>query len=187
MKKEIEDSKLVSLYISGDQKSFEILYRKYEKPLFSYVYKMLNNREDSEEVFQKTWIKVVEKLKYYNEKGKFSSWLFSIAHNCTIDLLRKTSRKKENLSVDEIDFKISAKGKNPEDIYVIKEKKNKLKSIIEYLPEEQRETVIMRVYGDLSFKEIAKIQKVSLNTVLGRMHYAVKRIKKELEVISNEM
>ena len=187
MKKEIEDSKLVSLYISGDRKSFTILYERYERPLFSYVYKMLNNREDAEEIFQKTWMKVIEKLKYYNEKGKFSSWLFSIAHNCTIDMLRKTSRKRENLSVTEIDFKISASDKNPEEILVMDEQKKRLKKVIEYLPEEQRETVMMRVYGDLSFKEIAKIQKVSLNTVLGRMHYAVKKIKKELGVVSNEM
>jgi len=180
MEKIMDDSKLIKKYLSGDNRSFELLYKKYEKPLFSYIFRMTNNRENAEEVFQKTWIKVIEKMKSYKEKGKFSSWLFSIGHNCTIDLLRKETRIKEDYIISDDSFTIKEKDKNPEQILVSDENRELLKTAINKLPQEQKDVVLLRIYGDMSFKEISKVLNTPLNTVLGRMHYAVKNLRKGL-------
>jgi len=180
MEKIIDDSKLVRKYLNGDSRAFEKLYEKYEKPLFSYIYKMTKNRENAEEVFQKTWIRVIEKMEDYKEKGRFASWVFSIGHNCTIDLLRKEKRNREDYIISNDNFTIIEKEKNPEQILVAEEKKELLKEKINKLTHDQREVVFLRIYGDMSFKEISRMLDVPLNTVLGRMHYAVKNLKRGL-------
>jgi len=187
MRGNMTDSKLIQLYLSGDDTAFETLYQRYERKLFSYIFRMLRNRDDAEEVFQKTWIKMIEKIGAYSEQGKFSSWLFNIAHNCTIDLIRKNKKINCNSSLDELEYKLGDVNGNPETAVLIKEKKQRLAMAVQNLPDEQKEVVLMRIYGELAFKEIAEVLDTSVNTVLGRMHYAVKRIKKEFGGILNEV
>ena len=177
-----QDSIWINLFLTGNQKGFDRLYKKYEKPLFTYILKYTHNRETAEDIFQKTWFKVIRGLKNYTEKGSFGSWLFGIAHNNCIDYYRKRSKK-------EIDDNISEKGMDslendialdPENQFIKQEGVIRLKKAIQALPDEQKQVVLLRLYADLTFKEIAERCECSLNTVLGRMHYAVGNLKKNV-------
>ena len=173
------DAELIRSYENGRDKAFEKIYKRYERPLFSFILKYMNDRESAEDVFQQTWIKVINGLSKYEEKGRFSSWLFGIAHNCCIDHARKVSRSK-------IDDRTSGEGMNslegedrsPEGMLVEREEREWLKQAIAKLPDEQREVVLLRLQAEMPFKEIAEMMGSPLNTVLGRMHYAVQNLKK---------
>ena len=179
MEKGYDDSRLVHAYLAGDGKAFERLYKKYEKPLFSFILKFLKNRQNAEDVFQQTWIKALNGLRAYEEKGKFSSWLFGIANNCCIDTVRKLKREKidEMVSSEALD-QISAGINDPEKSFIVGEMGEWLESAVSRLPLEQRQVVLLRIYSDLPFKDIARILKSPLNTILGRMHYAVKHLQR---------
>ena len=167
MKKSIiADSILVSKYISGDEKSLEILIKRHKQRIYSFIYSKVYDRDLTEDIFQDTFIKVIRTLKLgnYNEEGKFISWVMRIAHNLVIDHFRKNKRipKFENSH----DFDIFSVLKNTDiDIEV--------KKIIEFLPNDQKEVLKYRYYNDLSFKEISEKTGVSINTSLGRMRYAL--------------
>jgi len=171
------DAGLVQAYLAGDDAAFERLYTKYERPLFSYMLKFTQNRQTAEDVFQQTWFKVIKGLPQYSEKARFSSWLFGIAHNCSIDRIRKASNKYEQGLTEYVEF-IKNDQPAPDEEMMISENKARLAEAINQLPDNQRAIVLMRIHGEIPFKEIAKIMVCSLNTVLGRMHYAVKNLKK---------
>ena len=173
----IADSTLVSKYISGHEKSLEILINRHKQRIYSFIYSKVYDRDLTDDIFQDTFIKVIRTLKLgnYNEEGKFISWVMRIAHNLVIDHFRKNSRipKFEN----SYDFDIFSVLKNTDiDIEnkMIKDQiLGEVKKIIEFLPHDQKEVLIYRYYNDLSFKEISEKTGVSINTSLGRMRYAL--------------
>ena len=173
----IADSVLVSKYISGHEKSLEILINRHKQRIYSFIYSKVYDRDLTEDIFQDTFIKVIRTLKLgnYNEEGKFISWVMRIAHNLVIDHFRKSSRipKFENSH----DFDIFSVLKNTDiDIEnkMIKDQiLGEVKKIIELLPDDQKEVLVYRYYNDLSFKEISEKTGVSINTSLGRMRYAL--------------
>ena len=179
MEKKPTDAQLVRTYISGKDKAFEKLYKRYEKPLFSFIFKFVRNRQSAEDIFQQTWLKVINGLSKYEEKGRFSSWLFGIANNCCIDHARSKirSRLNDSVSSDGMD-KLRGEDLNPEGTILKQEQIAILEKTVAQLPPEQRQVVLLRMYGELPFKEIASILNSSLNTVLGRMHYAVQNLRK---------
>jgi RNA polymerase sigma-70 factor (ECF subfamily) len=181
MTKEITDAALIREYLAGKDKAFEKLYKKYERPLYSFIYRFVGSRESAEDVFQQTWLKVIGALENYDERGKFGSWLFGIANNASLDLVRKKSTdKRDDYASEEMDH-LPHKEMIPDESIIHKEQSALLENGIETLPWEQKQVVLLRVYAEMSFKEIAVMIDAPLNTVIGRMHYAVKNLRKMIE------
>jgi len=181
MKKQIkQDSIWIKSFLAGNRKGFDALYKKYEKPLFSYILRYSHNQETAEDIFQKTWFKVIRGLNSYEEQGSFGSWLFGIAHNNCIDYFRKNSKIHidDNITGKGMDSLNNPVASNPESQLIKQEGRDQLKTAIAGLPEEQKQVVLLRLYGEFTFKEIAEKCECSINTVLGRMHYAVRNLKK---------
>ncbi len=179
MNKSSTDAELVQYYLSGNQKAFEILLKRYERPLYSFIFRFVRERESADDLFQQTWFKVIRNINSYNEQGKFGSWLFGIANNCCIDLIRKSkSDKRDDYVSDEGLDNLPNADDDPVHSLQKKEKNQWLESAVQQLPVEQQQVVLLRVYADLSFKEIAELLNCSLNTVLGRMHYATNNLRK---------
>ena len=170
MIKKLKDDFYIRQYLDGNQKAFNRIIDHYKRPLFSFILKMVNNKEVAEDIFQETFMRVIKNIQQYKEKGCFSSWLFHISHNLCKDHWRKIAKEKYDESLDKQEFADSGKLINQklEEI----EDKAWLESEISNLPDKFQEVVLMYIYGHLSFKEIAKALDCSINTVLGRMHYA---------------
>ncbi len=182
----LSDQQLVNCYINGDEAALEKLIYRHKDKIYAFILSKVKDVELAEDFFQDTFIKVIKTLKLgnYNEEGKFLPWVMRIAHNLVIDYFRKNNRFK----------KVQPKGKNDEDLdifdtiasndknYLEQEEfiynKILVKKLIDLLPEEQKEVVKLRHYYDMSFKEIAEYSKVSINTALGRMRYAVINLRK---------
>jgi RNA polymerase sigma-70 factor (ECF subfamily) len=185
----LDDNRLVSLYIKGNEEALAILIKRHKQKVYSCIYILVRDRTLTEDFFQDTFIKVIQCLKggNYYEDGKFSSWVVRIAHNLVIDHFRKKKKMRmipnvTNEDGEEVDIfsilKIESEDRSPEEkVYI----KKTMRSLITKLPYEQKETLIMRTYYDMSFKEIAEITNVSLNTALGRMRYALINLKKIME------
>ncbi len=177
------DAKLISDYIRGDEKSLESLIYKHKSKIYNFIFSKVLDREVAEDVFQETFIKVIKTLKNgsYNEEGKFLSWVMRISHNLIIDFFRKTNRmpKFEASSKDyEIFQFIKDDSPNAENTLINKQIVNDLQKLILELPFDQKEVLNMRIYRDMSFKEIADATGVSINTSLGRMRYAIINLRK---------
>lgn len=186
MKKSIHtDSILVKNYIDGNQKALEILIKRHQQRLFSFIYSKIPNRDITEDIFQDTFIKVIRTLKKgkYNEEGKFLPWMMRIAHNLVIDYFRKSNRLPKFNTSDEFDiFSVIRDETINAESKIIKEQIcNDVKVLIEELPVEQKEVLIMRIYNDMSFNEISENTGVSINTALGRMRYALINLRKIVE------
>ena len=177
-----QDSFLVSSYIDGNQKSLEKLINKYRPKIFNFIQSKVSNRDISEDIFQETFIKVIDTLKrgLYNEEGKFISWVMRIAHNLIVDHFRKSNRIKFFKSRDDFDvFKlISDDIPNIENTIINEQVNIDLNKMILELPYDQREVIEMRLFREMSFKEIAELTNVSINTALGRMRYAIINLRK---------
>ncbi|MDE7025236.1 MAG: sigma-70 family RNA polymerase sigma factor [Paramuribaculum sp.] len=179
-KNKLTDDKLVSAYIKGDNQAFDILLKRHQARVFNYVLSVVKNRDVADDIFQETFVKAIMTLKQgrYAENGKFSAWIARIAHNLIIDYYRQ--EKSENLvsttteddSVDVLNRRELCDG-NIEDFMIDEQIQCDVRRIIEALPENQREVLVMRYYKDMSFKEIAEATNVSINTALGRMRYAI--------------
>jgi len=182
METKTTDAHLVRDYLRGKDRAFEKLFKRYERPLFSFIFRFVGDRQSAEDMFQQTWLKIIKGLPKYEERGSFSSWLFGIANNCCIDRARKQTRSKvdELTSAEGMDC-LKHEGTDPEDKLMKKEKLALLQEAIEKLPFDQKQVVLMRLHGELPFKEIAHAVKCPMNTVLGRMHYAVNNLKKMIE------
>jgi len=179
MDKRPTDAHLVRSYLAGKNAAFEKLFKRYEKPLFSFVLKFVRERQSAEDIFQQTWLKVLKGLPKYEERGKFSSWLFGIANNCCIDHARGKMRSRvDDAASSEGMDQLRGDDLNPEGMVVKQEQLAVLKKMVEQLPPEQKQVVLLRLYGEVPFKEIASILNSPLNTVLGRMHYAVRNLQK---------
>jgi RNA polymerase sigma-70 factor (ECF subfamily) len=177
----LEDKDLVRLYQQGDQHAISELVRRYKSKIFSSIYFLVRKREVAEDLFQETFIKVISCLRKnsYNEQGKFLPWALRIAHNLVIDHFRK--EKLMPMQYDQEEFSVfdilPGHGRNAADQIVYDEKIRFVRSLIDRLPSEQREIVILRHYAGLSFKEISKMLDININTALGRMHYAVLKMR----------
>ena len=176
---ELTDEELVSLYTKGNNNAFDTLLKRYESKVFSYFLYSVKNQELAEDLFQEFFIKMIVRLKngQYTESGKFSSWMMRIVHNHLIDYYR-TSVADKVLSNDTTEKDLYSKAdiamnENREQEMIDRQTLEEVRSLIALLPESQREVLLMRVYEELSFKEIAQKTNCSINTALGRMRYAI--------------
>uniref|UniRef100_A0AB33JHT1 Sigma-70 family RNA polymerase sigma factor n=2 Tax=unclassified Prevotella TaxID=2638335 RepID=A0AB33JHT1_9BACT len=176
---EMTDEDLALRYVDGDNRAFDELLSRNQSKLFSYILFVVRDREIADDIFQETFVKVICKLqeKKYTTSGKFSAWLIRIAHNIIMDRyrLQKTEKIVEPTSDNDLSnlYAQQALTSNIENYYVYQQTLNEVKQIMNLLPAPQREVVFMRYYQDLSFKEIAELTNVSINTALGRMRYAL--------------
>jgi len=175
---ELSDQTLVKQYIAGDSKSFEQLLERHKNRLFSYIYYMVKNRHKAEDIFQETCYKAITSILdgRYSESGRFLPWMTRIAHNLIVDHFRQ--EKQLNIyATESFSFpllnSVQYSDKTIEDDMVQKQIYEDVRNLIDYLPDEQKEVILLRHYGDLSFKEIAEYTGVSINTALGRMRYAL--------------
>ena len=179
------DSLLLSQYIAGDEKSLEILINKHKSRIYNFIYSKVLDRYTSEDIFQESFIKVIKTLKrgLYNEEGKFLPWVMRISHNLIIDYFRKNKRlpKFDNCESFDIFSILKDDLPNAENTMIDKQIKKDLVKIISELPKDQKNIIMMRLYKNMSFKEIADISGVSINTALGRMRYAIINIRKLIE------
>ncbi|MFO7934943.1 MAG: sigma-70 family RNA polymerase sigma factor [Bacteroidales bacterium] len=179
----MSDQRLVQAYIKGDQSAIEILINRHRNKVFTYILLTIKNQQLAEDLFQETFIKVIQSLRAgrYRDNGRFLSWVIRIAHNLIIDHFRKEKQMNSVSNDDtEVDLFNSKKlsDDNIEELIVNSQIKAEIRSLINELPEDQREVVLLRHYGGLSFKEIANQTDVSINTALGRMRYALINLRK---------
>jgi len=182
---QVEDSQLVKKYIQGDERAIEALINRHNSRLTGFIYSKVGDRELTEDIFQDTFMKVIRTLKRgaYNEEGKFLPWVMRIAHNLVIDHFRKHNRmpmynSKESYNI----FSLLGDDKLNAEKQLIKEQiDSDLLRMIKELPEDQQEVLEMRIYKDMSFKEISDNTGVSINTALGRMRYALINLRKLVE------
>ena len=176
------DAFLVNEYISGSEIALEKLINRHKLRIFNFIKSKVLDRDTAEDIFQDTFIKVIKTLKsgVYNEEGKFSPWVMRISHNLVIDFFRKNNRIPTIENNDEYDvFKfISDTTPNVEMTLFQDQIISDLQKLVQELPEDQKEVLVMRLYRDMSFKEIAENTNVSINTALGRMRYAIINLRK---------
>ncbi|CAI8334718.1 MAG: RNA polymerase sigma factor CarQ [Cryomorphaceae bacterium] len=176
------DKVLVQNFLNGDNKSFEILLSRHKSRVFAFIMSKVKNRDITEDIFQDTFIKVINSLQKgkYNEEGKFLPWMMRISHNLVIDHFRKESKMRKIRPNSEFDiFDVIDDGnKNQEEIMIQSQVHFDLKILIEQLPYDQKEVLKMRYFEDLSFKEISDLTDSSINTALGRMRYALINLRK---------
>ena len=179
---ETTDSVLIEHYLDGNEIALEYIINKHQQKIFNFIYSKVHDRDISEDIFQETFIKVIKTLKngVYNEEGKFLPWVMRISHNLVIDFFRKNNRIKTINSKEDIDiFQFISDGSpNAESVLVNDQIIKDIQKLIQELPDDQKEVLIMRLYRDMSFKEIAENTKVSINTALGRMRYAIINLRK---------
>lgn len=176
------DSFFVKKYIAGDEYSLEVLINRHEQRIFNFIYSKVFDYDITNDIFQETFIKVIRnlKLKKYNEEGKFLPWVMRIAHNLIIDHFRKNKRMPKFDNSGEFDiFSVIEDGSLNKEAEIIKEQiESSLVNLIKELPEDQIQVLEMRIYKEMSFKEIAEQTDVSINTALGRMRYALINLRK---------
>ncbi|RPD98770.1 sigma-70 family RNA polymerase sigma factor [Aureibaculum marinum] len=184
-KQKLDDSVLVKNYINGSERSLEILVGRHKQKIYSFIYSKVLDRDIAEDIFQDAFIKVIRTLKLgnYNEEGKFLPWVMRIAHNLVIDHFRKSNRMPSFKNTEEFDIfsVLSDSSLNAEKEIIKNQIHFDVRRIIEELPEDQKEVLIMRIYRDMSFKEISENTGVSINTALGRMRYALINLRKIIE------
>ncbi len=185
MKPEIDDSVLVRDYISGDERALEVLINRHNQRITSFIYSKVLDRDITEDIFQDTFIKVIKTLKRgsYSEEGKFLPWVMRIAHNLIIDHFRKNKRMPKFEGNDDFNiFSVIGDDKLNAEKQIIKDQiDSDLGLLIEELPDDQKEVLLMRIYKDMSFKEISENTGVSINTALGRMRYALINLRKIID------
>jgi len=185
----LDDSVLIKMYLEGNELAFKTLLFRHKDKIFRYIQQKIKDSTLSNDIFQDTFVKIINTLKAgnYNEEGKFFPWAQRIAHNLIIDHFRKQNKVRmisESSSFDEeysIFYKIASEEKNYVEAKSYEELESQMINLIQYLPKVQREIVEMRIFQDMSFKEIAEAENVSINTALGRMRYALINMRKMIE------
>ncbi len=184
--KQHSDQDLVKFYLNGEESVLEELLRRHKSKIYTSIYLMVKDQYLAEDIFQETFIKVINTLRSgrYNEEGKFLPWVIRIGHNLVIDYFRKEKRAPIITSADGTDILnlLQIYEESTEDRLLREQTHIDLRAMIQRLPDEQKEVLIMRHYADLSFKEIADLTEVSINTALGRMRYALSNLRKMMEV-----
>ncbi len=182
---QLQDALLVKKYVEGDENALTVLINRHQSKIFGFIYSKIPDRDISNDIFQDTFIKVIRTLKSqsYNEEGKFLPWVMRIAHNLIIDHFRKNKkmpmfRETEEFSIFSVmtDDSLTVENKIIRDQVEVD-----LKKVIEELPADQKEVLVMRMYQDMSCKEISEVTGVSINTALGRMRYALMNMRKVID------
>jgi RNA polymerase sigma-70 factor (ECF subfamily) len=186
MQKElITDATLVSNYIKGDESALGILITRHKQRIYSFIYSKVYDKDIAEDIFQDTFIKVIRTLKKgsYNEEGKFLPWVMRISHNLVIDHFRKSNRMPKFSNTGEFSiFSVLSDSALDAEKTIIKEQVERdVRRVMDELPEDQKEVLVMRMYNDMSFKEISEKTGVSINTALGRMRYALINMRKIID------
>ena len=182
---QLPDSLLVHNYVKGDENALTVLINRHQSKIFGFIYSKILDRDISNDIFQDTFIKVIKTLKSnsYNEEGKFLPWVMRIAHNLIIDHFRRNKkmpmfRETEEFSIFSI---MSDDSPSIENKIIREQVEVDLRKLIDELPADQKEVLMMRMYQDMSFKEISEITGVSINTALGRMRYALMNMRKVID------
>ncbi|WP_396212183.1 RNA polymerase sigma factor [Flavobacterium sp.] len=179
------DALLVNKYMAGDENALAILIKRHQSKIYGFIYSKIADRAIADDVFQDTFVKVIKTLKSqsYNEEGKFLPWVMRIAHNLIVDHFRKSKKMPMLRETEEFSIFTILKDNSPtiEGQLITEQIEGDLAKIIEELPYDQKEVVMMRIYQDLSFKEISDLTGVSINTALGRMRYAILNMRKLIE------
>ena len=186
------DETLVTMYAQGNNSAFDVLLNRYKSSIHSYIYFIVRNKDLAEDIFQETFDKVIITIKQgrYTDNGKFKAWITRIAHNLIIDYFRQ-ERSENTISNDDVEVDLFNNSKlcdsTIEDAMIRGQVLSDVKKLVKHLPDNQREVLEMRYYQDLSFKEIADLTGVSINTALGRMRYAILNMRKMAEEHNMEL
>ena len=182
---QLSDQELVNLYLGGDSDAFSTLVLRYKSKLYTSIYLLLKDKYLAEDMFQDVFIRVIDKLKkgLYKEEGKFLPWVMRIAHNMCLDHFRKVKRLPAMKMSDDSDFfeQLDILTPGSDSRMMAAETSTQVREILDNLPDEQREIIILRHYADLTFKEIAALKHISINTALGRMRYGLINLRKTIE------
>ncbi|MEM4188831.1 MAG: sigma-70 family RNA polymerase sigma factor [Candidatus Hadarchaeum sp.] len=178
---------LLAAYRKGNVEALAQLVELYRKPLYAFILRMLPGSDDADDVFQEVWLRAVKNLPHYRQH-RFLSWLFSIAHNLIVDRFRREHRPaatsvdvdSDTMQTADLLAQTPDPRPGPDHLVAVQDLTEKLRAALDLLTPEQREVFMLRAYAQLSFKEIARIQKVSINTALGRMYYAVQKLREAL-------
>ena len=181
----LPDAVLVKNYISGDESALSVLITRHQSKIYGFIYSKVADRDLSDDIFQDTFIKVIKtlKTKSYNEEGKFLPWVMRIAHNLTVDHFRKANKMPFQRETEEFSIFSYMSDNSPtiESKLITEQVESDLTRLLDELPDDQKEVLVMRMYQDMSFNEIADSTGVSINTALGRMRYALLNLRKIIE------
>lgn len=181
----LDDKSLICLYLEGQEKAFETLLNRHKNKIYTSIYLFVKDRDLAEDIFQDVFIKIVDTLRKgkYNHEGKFLQWAMRIAYNMCVDHFRREKRRTKVSPSETFDIfdVLETKEVNMEGRMIKGQLYDKVRKLVDQLPPEQREVVILRHYADMSFKEISQLTRVSINTALGRMRYALINMRKMLE------
>lgn len=182
---DMPDAALVKYYVAGDEGALEVLIKRHQSKIYGFILSKIADRDLADDIFQDTFIKVIHTLKSdrYNEEGKFLPWVVRIAHNLVMDYFRKEKRVGMKRDSEELPFFsfLKDEGDTVESFMIKEQIEEDIRFLIKELPEDQQQVIMMRMYQDLSFKEIAEITDVSINTALGRMRYALLNLRKLID------
>lgn len=181
----ILDSILVKNYIAGDENALSILIKRHQSKIYGFIYSKIQDRDLADDIFQDAFIKVIKTLKSqsYNEEGKFLPWVMRITSNLIIDHYRNNKKMPMQRETEEFPLfdRIRDNSLTIENLLIKNQVELDIKKLIQELPEEQKEVLMMRFYQDMSFKEISEMTNVSINTILGRMRYALVNLRKVIK------
>lgn len=178
----LNDKDLILQYLEGNNKCFEVLLNRHRERIYTSIYLFVKDSDLAQDIFQDVFIKIVDTLRKgkYNHEGKFLQWALRISYNMCVDNFRRSKRRTKVNATETFDiFDILQTGDDNMETTMIKEQlHNKVRSLVDQLPPEQREVVVLRHFADMSFKEISQLTRVSINTALGRMRYALINMRK---------
>jgi len=182
---QVNDKDLIIQYLEGDHKAFEILLNRHRNKIYTSIYLFVKDRDLAEDIFQDVFIKIIDTLRKgkYNHEGKFLQWAMRISYNMCVDHFRREKRRTKVSPSETFDIfdVLESKDDNRETAIIKNQLHSKVRELVDQLPPEQREVVILRHYADMSFKEISQLTQVSINTALGRMRYALINMRKMIE------
>lgn len=181
----LNDQQLIQQYLNGDERAFSELLSRHQQKIYTSIYMFVKDSSKADDIFQEVFIKIIDTLRKgkYNHEGKFSQWAMRIAYNLCVDYFRRAKRRPQVQPTEEFDIfdVLRVSDDNAEQALERSQTHDKIRQLVDMLPAEQREVVILRHYADMSFKEIAQLTRVSINTALGRMRYALINIRKMVE------
>jgi RNA polymerase sigma factor (sigma-70 family) len=181
----LNDHQLIASYLEGNERAFKVLLDRYQQKIYTSIYLFVKDDSLAQDIFQEVFIKIINTLRSgkYNHEGKFGQWAMRISYNLCVDYFRRGKRRptihpNENFDIFDV---LHANEPNAEQLIMRSQTHERIRHLVDMLPAEQREVVILRHYADMSFKEIAALTRVSINTALGRMRYALINIRKMIE------
>jgi len=181
----LSDKELISNYLEGNDRAFEVLLNRHKDKIYTSIYLFVKDRDLAEDIFQDVFIKIIKTLRNgkYNHEGKFLQWAMRISYNMCVDHFRKNKKKTKVSATETFDiFDVLESPEDNKETSIIKSQQHRrVRELVDQLPEEQREVVILRHYADMSFKEISQLTRVSINTALGRMRYALINMRKMVD------